>query len=109
MLVQPDLALAGAGAGNDDADALLAQVLEQPVGVVALVGDEPAHAAGRLVQHGGGGLHVAGVAGGETDDAGAADHIGEDVDLGGRTRPRRADGLFAGPPFPPWAARWALT
>ena len=43
------------------------------------------------------------------DDAGVADHIDEDVDLGCRTRPRRADGLFAGPPFPPLAARWALT
>ncbi|KMO34568.1 hypothetical protein VP06_13795 [Methylobacterium aquaticum] len=62
-LVEADLALAGAGAGNDHADALLAQILAQPVGIVALVGDEPAHATGRLVQHGGGGLHVAGVAG----------------------------------------------
>jgi hypothetical protein len=33
-------ALAGAGAGNDHADALLAQILAQPVGIVALVGDQ---------------------------------------------------------------------
>jgi site-specific DNA recombinase len=56
-LVEADLARAGAGTGDDDADALLAQVLAQPVGIVALVGDQPAHATGRLVQHGRRGLH----------------------------------------------------
>ena len=41
-LVEADFALAGAGAGNDHLNALLAQVLAQPVGIVALVGDQPA-------------------------------------------------------------------
>ena len=108
-LVEADLALAGAGAGDDHADALLTQVLAQPVGIVAVVGDEPAHATGRLVQHDRGGLPVTGIARREVDDARTTDHIGEEMDPGGRTRARRADRLFAGPPFPPWAARWALT
>ena len=86
-LVEVDLAFAGTGARDDHADARLAQILAQPVGIVALVGDQAVYRAGRLGQHGGRGLHVAGVAGAEVDDARAADHVGEDVDLGGRPRP----------------------
>ncbi len=62
-LVEADLARAGAGAGNDHAECLLAQVLAQPVGIVALVGDEPPPATGCPGQYGGRGLDVTGVAG----------------------------------------------
>lgn len=46
---------------------------------------------------------------GVRDDAGSADHVGEDVDFGWRARTQGTDLLRAGPPFPPWATRWALT
>lgn len=61
-LVQPDLAPAGVGAWNEQTDALGTQVPPQPVGVVALVGDQAMRAPGPARP---GSLHVAGVAGGE--------------------------------------------
>ena len=88
---------------------LRAQVSAQPVGVVALVGDQAADPAGRVGQHGWRGGDVAGVAGRQQQDAGPAEDVGEGVDLGGLAAARGADGLRLRPPFPPWAERCALT
>lgn len=105
--VEPDLAVAGAR--NDHAGALLTQFTSQPGGGVARVGDGPRHPTRHLGQHGGRGPHGAGVAGDEADATPAADHVGEDVDRGGRTCARGADLPGAGPSLSAGAARGALT
>ena len=107
--VVADLPLAAALARDDRRDALLPQVGAQPIGIVAFVGGQAADAPGGLGQHRWGGGHVAGVARRQQEDAGAAEHVGERVDLGRLAAAGRADGLRLGPPLPPWAERWALT
>src|SRR5204862_503541 len=102
-LVVADLPLAAALAWDDRRDAALAEVSAQPVGVVALVGGQTLDPARRFGQHRRRGGHIAGVAGRQQEDAGAAEHIGERVDLGGLATPRRADGLRGRPPL--WMAR----
>ena len=101
LLVEPDLALARAGAGNDRRGVVRAQVFSQPVGVIAFVGDQAADMSGRLGQHIRGGLHVAGIARRQPEDDRAAYDIDEHVDLGRLTAARGADALRLGPPFPP--------
>lgn len=100
-LVVAQRALAGAGAGDDGGDALLPQISPQPIGVVALIGDQASQAAGSLGQHRWGGAHVTGVARRQQQDTGAAQHVDEGVDLRRLTTPRRADGLCCRPPLPP--------
>ncbi len=109
LLVEPDLMLARASAGDDRRGAVRAQVFSQPVGVIAFVGDQAADLTGRLGQHIRGGLHVAGIARRQPEDCWTAHDIDERVDLGGLTAARGADALRLGPPFPPWAERCALT
>ena len=112
VLVAPpvvaDRPLAGVCARDHRHDAGLAQVGAEPVGVVALVGQKAPDAARGGCQHGGRRPHVAAVARGEVDDGGAADDVGQDVDLCGRPAARGADRLVFRPPLPPWAQRCAL-
>jgi hypothetical protein len=102
-----DRALAAAAAWDDWLGAHGAQVVSQRVGILASVRHEASQAARRGGEHVGSGRHVAGVTRGQMDDCGAAEDVGEDVDLGGLAAARRADGLRPGPPLPPWAERWA--
>jgi hypothetical protein len=104
-LVVADASLATALTRDDRRDALRPQVGAQPVGIVALVGGQAPDPAGRFGQHNGRGRHVAGVAGRQQQDAGAAEDIGERVDLGRLAAARGSDGLCPRPPLPPWAER----
>src|ERR1700709_1528777 len=79
-LVVADLPLAAALAWDDRRDAALAEVSAQPVGVVALVGGQTLDPARRFGQHRRRGGHIAGVAGRQQEDAGAAEHIRGPVD-----------------------------
>lgn len=108
-LVVADLPLAAALAWDDRRDALSPQVGSEPIGVVALVGGQATDPTGSLSEHGWGGGNVAGVARRQQEDAGAAEDIGEDVDLGRLAPARRADALRTSPPLPPCAERCALT
>ena len=104
-LVVADRPLAAALAWNDRRDALFPQVGPEPVGVVALVGGQATDPTGSLGEHGWGGGDVAGIAQRQQEDAGAAEDIGEDVDLGRLAPAGRADALRTSPPLPPCAER----
>ena len=108
-LVVADLPLAAAFAWDDQRDAFSPQVGPEPVGVVAFVGGLAADPTGSLGEYGWGGGDVAGVAGRQQEDAGAAEDIGESVDPGRLAATRRADALRTSPPLPPCAERCALT
>ena len=80
----------------------------QSVGVIALFGDKLTRQAG-LGEERRRGADVGDTPGGEHKRVGASYRVGEGVDLGGLTAPRRPDRLIFRPPFPPCAARWAFT
>lgn len=90
-----------AGAGDDRCGVARAQVLSQPVGVIALVGDQAVDAARRLDQHIRCGPYVGGIAGCQKEDRRAARDIDERVDLSRLAAARGTDVLRLGPPFRP--------
>ena len=108
LLVVADRAFAVAPARNDGCRPGVAERAAQSIGVIALVGQHVAHAPGPL-EESGCGLHVADVAGRQHQRIGAADDVGERVDLGRPAAARAIDRLDRAPPFPPNAARCALT
>jgi hypothetical protein len=97
-----DAALAVDAAGNDRNGSGVAQGAAQPVGVVALVGNDIAGAPG-LAEKLRSRLDVGDVAGRQREREGAAQDVGERMDLGGLAAARGADGLRARPPL--WMAR----
>lgn len=97
QLVVADRALAGACAGGYRHDAGRAQMSPKPIGVVALIGQKAPDAARSGSQHGGRRPHIAGIAWGEMDDGGAAEDVGQDMDLGGRPAARWTDSLIFRP------------
>ncbi len=103
-----DLLLAGDPSWDHRRGAGLAQRPAQGVGVVSLVGQDVAGAAGageELRRD----RDVGDVAGRQRQRKGAADDVGEGVDLGRLAAARGADRLNFRPPFPPNAERCALT
>lgn len=111
LLVEPDLAPARAGTAgtrNDRGDGVLAQIVSQPFGIIALVGDQATDAAGCFGQHIRSGPFVAGIARCQKEDRQAAHDVDERVNLGGLAAARGTDALRLGP-FPPWTERCALT
>jgi len=106
--VVDDGALAVDASGDDGDGAGLADGLAQGVGVVTLVGQDMAGAPGASKERRGG-SDVRDVARCQDQREGAADGVGEGVDLGGLAAARGADRLGFRPPFPPKAERWALT
>jgi len=107
-LIERDFPFAVRPAGNDRHAAFMPEHPPQGVGVITFVGDEMVWQASRRNQ-GGCGADVRDIAWREYQRIGAAYRVGEGVDLGGLTAPRRPDCLIFRPPFPPWAARWAFT
>ena len=103
-----DLPLARDPAGDDRHGAGLAERAAQAVGVVALVRQNVAGAAGAGQELRCDG-DVRDVPRRELQREGSADDVGENVDLGRLAAARGADRLSFGPPFPPKAERWALT
>lgn len=107
LLVIPDGALAVGSSGNDRDDGRLAQALSQCVRIVSLVGKKVSRAF-QASQQMGRDRAVCRVAAGQHEGERAADHVGEGMDFGGLSAPRRPDGLIFRPPLPPWAERCAL-
>ena len=108
LLVVGDFALAVGATGDDRDGAGPAAGPAQVVGVVALVGEDVAGPVGAGEQGRRDG-DIGDVARREDQREGAADDVGEGVDLGGLAAARGADRLRLRPPFPPKAERWALT
>jgi hypothetical protein len=102
-----DLVLARDPARDDWHGPGLAQCSAKGVGVISLVGQDVASAAGAGQERWRDG-DVGDVAGCESQRDGAADDVGEGVDLGRLAAARGADRLSTRPPFPPKAERWAL-
>lgn len=103
-----DLALPVSAARDDGDDLFRPQSFPEAVRVIAFVRQkipgpfERCQKAGRR-------LDVGDVAGGQGEREGAAQHIGQGMDLGGVAAARGADALRLRPPFPPKAERCALT
>ena len=108
LLIVSDCAFAVAATGNDGAGAKVAQGLAQAVGIVALVAEQVSHTP-RAFEQRRRGLYVADIAGGQHQRVGAAQHIGQGMDLGCPAAARTTDRLRLAPPFPPNAERWVLT
>ena len=107
VLVLADGTFAIASSGNDRNGSGVTEQTAAPVGVVALVSKEITYSA-RPLEKRGRCLHIADIAGRQHQRIGAADDIGERMDLGRPAAARSTDCLDLAPPFPPKAARCAL-
>ncbi len=107
VLVEDDGLLAIGPAGDHRLGAVLAEILAQVVGVVALVAEE-VFDAGQGFDQRRGGRDVGDIARREDQAEGAADDIGKRMNFRGFPAAREADRLGLRPPFPPKAERCAL-
>jgi hypothetical protein len=105
--IMADRALAVSAARDDRPGAGGLEAASQSIGVIALIGNETRQRP-CVGEHLVGRPDVADIAGGETDDCRPPEQVRQGMDLGCLATARRADGLRPGPPFPPWAERWAL-
>ena len=95
------------GRGNHGLGLALGQQAAQMIGVVALVGDQPADWSGTIEERGGD-RDVVDIARCQHQDARPALIVGQRVELARPAAARGADRLEEGPPFPPAAERCAL-
>ena len=108
LLVMADFLLAVGFARNDGLDAVFFEKGSDRIGVIGFVGEEFLDAGDKA--HAFFGHHaIGGVSGREDEGPGPAEFVDDRVDFAVATAFRNADRLKIGPPFPPWAQRWAFT
>ena len=106
VLVVADCAFAVSSPRNDGNHSCVTGRAAQPVGIIAFVGEKITHSVSTFEERGRC-FYVADVASGQHQRIGAADDIGERMDLGRPATARPTDRLDLAPPFPSKAARCA--